>query len=227
MDVFGREWKGWTQKIEKNWKEQVKNEDLVLIAGDISWAMHIENAVPDLEWIDSLPGTKVLIRGNHDFWWSSKSKVEKVLPPSLRIICNNAFHWNDLSVGGARLWDTPEYAFFNKPLEKSPQANMTEQERAQYNEKIFVRELHRLELSLKELRPDSRFRLTMTHYPPIGPDMKDSRASKLLEQYNIGICVFGHLHGFPVGSFHFGEKNGVMYHLTACDYIDFYPLKIL
>ena len=229
MDVFGEEWRGWAEKIADNWKSHISPEDLVLIPGDISWAMDIKDVIPDLEWIEALPGTKVIIRGNHDYWWSSKSKIKRILPRSIYMIQNDAFLWKDIGIAGARLWDTPEFNFrdcivFKENACISPMAN--EGPDKENEEKIFLRELGRLELSLKCLDSKARCRIAMTHYPPIGPDLQESRVSQLLERYNVNICVFGHLHSLKKGSLPFGERNGIRYHLTACDYLNFSPIKI-
>lgn len=231
MDVFGPEWINYTTKIEQNWKKSISDDDLVLIPGDISWAMHPEEAKPDLEWIHQLPGTKVILRGNHDYWWTSISKVEKVLPPSMHLIQNNAFHWNNISIVGARLWDTPEYSFGPyidyQPNEKT-NVLLVQEKDMQEAERIFQRELGRLEMSLKCLdKKAGDVRIAMTHYPPIGADLKESSVSRLLEKYRISTCVFGHLHRVKRGIPIFGEKNGITYLLTACDYLDFNPLQVL
>lgn len=229
MSVFGKEWDRWTDKIKGSWLELISKDDLVLIPGDISWAMHPEQAKLDLEWIDHLPGTKVMIRGNHDYWWGSKSKVEKILPPSIQILQNNALDFRGVSIAGARLWDTPEYHFNeyvifreNKKTDLLTKAENLEEE----NEKIFNRELLRLEMSLKELDQKADYRVVMTHYPPIGANLQPSRTSALLEKYHVNTCVFGHLHSLKPQSLPFGEKNGVHYKLTSCDYLNFRPLKI-
>lgn len=231
MDVFGDEWKGYTEKIKEHWQDLIAPDDLVLIAGDISWAMHPNEAKIDLDWIHQLPGTKVILRGNHDYWWSSLSKVEEVLPPSIHLIQNNVFHWKDFSIAGARLWDTPEYNFgpyIDYQVNTRSKVALTTQEKdTSEMERLFSRELGRLELSLKCLEKKSgAIRLAMTHYPPISADLKESRASLLLEKYKIGTCVFGHLHRVKKDVSLFGEKNGVKYFLTACDYLDFKPLQI-
>lgn len=230
MDIFGPAWEGWTDKIATHWNNLISEDDLILIAGDTSWAMRPEEAVPDLEWVDKLPGTKVLLRGNHDYWWASVSKVQNVLPPSLHIIQNNTFDWGDVSIGGARLWDTSEYNF-NAYIEfiDNPKAKMlTEKDKkTEEAERIFSRELGRLEMSLKNLNPNAKTRIAMTHYPPISADLKDSQASALLEKYNVDICVFGHLHNVKTDLPMFGEHHGVNYALTSCDYLDFKPLKLL
>ncbi|MBA3603856.1 MAG: metallophosphoesterase, partial [Parachlamydiaceae bacterium] len=111
MDIFGSQWVNHTERVKANWKALIAPEDLVLIPGDISWAMTPEQAKIDLDWIAELPGTKLLLRGNHDYWWASLKQIEKVLPPSMYLIQNNAFFWNEFAIGGARLWDTDEFCF--------------------------------------------------------------------------------------------------------------------
>lgn len=229
MDVFGENWHDWTKKLEQNWRSLIEQTDLVLLAGDISWAMKPENAVPDLNWIHQLPGTKVILRGNHDYWWASLSKVEKVLPTSIHMIQNNVFNWNNVSIGGSRLWDTSEFNFLPYiNYTENPHANkLSERDHnGEEAERIFLRELSRLELSLKSLSKDAALKIAMTHYPPIGVDLADSRVSKLLEKYGVDICVFGHLHNVKQGFPLFGTKNGITYHLTSCDYLNFTPIKI-
>lgn len=230
MEVFGPPWIGYQQKIEKNWIENVDAEDLVLIAGDISWAIHLEDAKIDLDWIHRLPGKKVLLRGNHDYWWNSLKKVEGILPPSIHLIQNNAYVWRDYVIGGSRLWDTPEYGFRDiiHFVDRPGSISQLEEgkESLKEQERIFQRELGRLELSLKEMSKFPGHRLVMTHYPPIGTDLQASRASLLLEKYHVQTCVFGHLHNVKPHLDIFGIKNGVHYYLTAADYLDFTPLKI-
>lgn len=229
MDIFGKEWEGWTDKIRKFWCEKIAADDLVLIPGDISWAMHPEEAIADLNWIDSLPGTKVMIRGNHDYWWGSKNKVKSILPASIHMIQNDAFHFHSVSIAGARLWDTPEYHFYPYIDVKEGKAKPSEFDKAslsEEDEKIFTRELLRLEMSLQQFKKDAGIKIVMTHYPPIGSDLKESRASKLLEKYHAQYCVFGHLHSVKANSLPFGDKNGIHYALTSCDYLNFTPLKI-
>ena len=221
MDVFGVCWTHYMERIELNWRSTVLADDLVLIAGDISWAMNIDQAKIDLDWIDSLPGTKVMIRGNHDYWWSSASKVRAALPPSLNIIQNDAFEWHDYSIAGARLWDTSEYTFgtlFSSVVKDVAEVLVDQ-------EKIFVREINRLELSLKSMQQKKR--LVMTHYPPISVDLKPSRISKLLEEYEVSHCVFGHLHNIKKQTPFWGKKNGVDYIFTAADFLEFKPYCII
>ena len=228
MEAFGPLWAGYTEKIEKHWRELISPDDLVLVPGDISWAMRLDDALVDLRWIDALPGTKVLIKGNHDYWWSSKTKLMKVMPPSIHVIQNDVFNWKDVTIGGSRLWDSDEYRFNHLVhFQENPSATK-EVPSKEEDRKIFDRELERLKLSLKQLNPSSTLRIALTHYPPIGTDLAPSRASAILEENGIQICVFGHLHSLKKTSAPlFGEIRGVRYILSSCDYLDFIPLKVL
>lgn len=236
MEAFGSAWEHYTHKIEKHWKERISSKDLVLIPGDISWAMHLDEALIDLSWIDALPGKKVILRGNHDHWWGSFSKLSKVLPPSIYAIQNNAITWTSekgelIAIGGSRLWDTPEYSF-NEFIEfrENPLARHKTPEEVQREhmneEKIFARELERLRLSLSQLDPLSNVRIAMTHYPPIDAKLNFSRASKIMEEFHIDYCVFGHLHNVRPGSLSFGSARGVTYIFSSCDYLQFIPIRV-
>lgn len=227
MAFFGPLWERYMEKIEKNWRSLVKDGDLVLIAGDISWAMNLEEAASDLKWIDALPGTKVVIKGNHDYWWSSMSKMAKVMPSSIYPLHNTAFNWNGVTIGGARLWDTPEYSFHAYVHFQENRRAAKKVEKKEEDEKIFARELERLKLSLKQLDPHAKTRIAMTHYPPISADLLPSRASTILEEFKIDYCLFGHLHNLKKEKSLFGEVRGVRYLLTACDYLDFTPIRVI
>lgn len=232
MEVFGTEWKGYTQRIEDNWRKIVEQDDLVLIAGDISWAIKPEEVAPDLEWIESLPGTKIMIKGNHDYWWPSLKKLKELLPPSVHAIQNGAFDHNGITIGGSRLWDTEEYSFANlielKENPYSPKKTdfVEEATQLELSQKIFTRELQRLKLSLGQINKSAPIRIAMTHYPPISADLQDSEASQILEEHGIQCCVFGHLHNVKPDLQPFGEKNGVKYILTSSDYLNFTPILI-
>jgi predicted phosphohydrolase len=230
MEIFGPQWADSPAKIREQWLALIAPEDLVLIPGDISWAMRIEEARPDLEWIDSLPGTKVMIRGNHDYWWSSLSQIAKICPPSIHLIQNNAFHWNGVGVAGTRLWDCPDFSFGAQiDFKENPKANKEQKEKPDTAEtrKIWERELSRLELSLKCLDARDQVRLAMVHYPPLSADLRDSEVSLLLKRYGVTQCLFGHLHNVNPTKTLFGDKEGIRYALTACDYLQFKPLKVL
>lgn len=226
MAFFGPAWEGYMEKMAAAWDEKVKPQDLVLLPGDISWAMRLEEAKTDLEWIHARPGKKVMIRGNHDYWWSSAKKMSLVFPPSVHFLHNTAFHWNEVAIGGARLWDTPEYTFapyihFHENKKEKRQPPNEEGDAV-----IFSRELERLKLSLSQMSPKAKCKIAMTHYPPIGADLAPSRASEILEEFGVQICLFGHLHNLKKEVPLFGKARGIEYILTACDYTDFSPFCI-
>lgn len=232
MEIFGPSWKEYQEKIYAAWTKLIREEDLVLIPGDISWAIHIEEALIDLQWIAALPGTKVLLKGNHDYWWSSTNKLRKILPQSIYLIYHDSLEWNEVAIGGARLWDTPEYSYDDFiTFQKTPRCvkRKTEEELSHLEEdnaRIFTRELMRLELSLKQLNPKAKTRIAMTHYPPIGPDLQPSRAAELLEKYQVDICVFGHIHSVKKDALPMGSARGVHYYFASADYLNFEPILI-
>jgi len=231
MALFGGPWVGYAEKIERHWREAVGEDDLVLIPGDISWAKNLATAMVDLEWIDKLPGTKVMCKGNHDYWWQSINRLREQLPPSMHALQADLFEWGEVAIVGTRLWDDPELNFDNYIIEtpnpRVKAAFYPSEEEQKASEKIFVRELGRLERALQQMPDSARTRIAMVHYPPIGPQLRPSRASKLLEQYNVDICTFGHLHSVRTEMEMFGTKNGVRYLFTAGDAIDFKPVKVL
>ncbi|MEM8727753.1 MAG: metallophosphoesterase [Chlamydiota bacterium] len=226
MEFFGIAWKNYIERIEENWKKVIDNTDLILIAGDISWAINLEDAMKDLLWIDALPGTKVILKGNHDYWWPSNKKLSETLPPSIHFINNNAVTIGEVTIGGSRLWDTSEYSFgeyidfLENPLIQ--EKNLQEKE----TERIYNRELKRLHLSLQQLDSKASYRVAMTHYPPIGGDLKESRASKILERFRVDVAVFGHLHNVKKECPLFGRKNRILYLFIAADYLNFEPMLV-
>jgi predicted phosphohydrolase len=226
MDRFGSTWKNHADKIADDWNKKVSISDIVLLAGDISWASKLPRALPDLEWISTLPGHKVLLKGNHDYWWPSTKKLRENLPQTMYAVCNDVVQIEKVAIAGTRLWDSPEYNFLPyidiKDEGKGLTTSLTEEDKSR-----FDRELIRLEKSL-ELLPQEKevFRIAMTHYPPVGAEMQPSHASKLLEKYNVEQAIFGHLHSVRENSLPFGTSRGVTYHLTSCDYLQF-KLKLI
>lgn len=227
MDVFGPSWKHHADTIKASWDALVAPEDIVLIPGDISWAMRLEEALPDLQWIHERPGTKVVIKGNHDYWWGSLTKLKAALPPSIHVIQNTAVEINGVGIAGARLWDTSEFSFQSIIDFKTTEIAMKAKE-GEKDEDIFRRELGRLEASLQQLPKSSSLKIAMTHYPPIGLDLAPSSVSALLEQYGVQLAVFGHLHSCkkdlpPL----FGTARGIRYVLCSCDYLHFSPVRVV
>lgn len=211
MDIFGEAWVNHTAKIKAGWEKVVETGDLVLVLGDISWAMKLEEAVLDLKWIENLKGTKLLIRGNHDYWWSSLKKVRAALPPSLFALQNDSFLWGDTVICGTRGWVCPGEEGFDE----------------ERDEKIYRRELERLRLSLEDaLRKEHKRIIAALHYPPFNRQHEESGFTLLLEEYRVDLCVFGHIHDEGRNRIFQGEKRGVSYRFAAADGINFTPIKL-
>lgn len=206
MDVFGAHWEGHFEKIEQDWRSRVQPEDTVLLPGDLSWAMTLEEAAPDLMRICALPGKKLLLRGNHDYWWSSLTRVRSLLPEGNWALQNDARALEAAVVCGTRGW--------NVVSDASTDAQ---------NLKIYRRELMRLEFSLKDAAAKSQGRpiVCMLHFPPFGEKKEDSGFTRLLEEYGVHTCVYGHLHGEGTRAAFEGERGGVRYKLVSCDSLGF------
>jgi len=206
MDIFGPVWEGYLDKIFAQWKENVSEEDVVLLAGDYSWAMKLEEVKPDLQLLKDLPGKKVIIRGNHDYWWKSISSLRAILPENFYAIQNDSLRFEGLVLCGTRGW---------KGVEKNTVLSAEDQ-------KIFDREILRLEMTLSEAckkRQEGDKLICMMHYPPVGFARDDSPFSALIEKYNVDYVVYGHLHGYQNVTTQF-VKNGIPYFLTSCDEVD-------
>lgn len=213
MDIFGPVWEGYLDKIFSDWKEIVSQDDIVLMAGDFSWAMKLEDAVDDFKLLESLPGKKIIIKGNHDYWWKSISAVRGILPQGFYALQNDAIKFGDVVICGTRGWATPE-------------KNMTQ---TTEDEKIYRREVLRLEMSLEaanKLREEGDKVLCMMHYPPFNFTREDSPFSNLIEKYNVDSVIFGHIHGYKNIQLEF-EKNNIKYFLTSCDMVKNNIVRIL
>lgn len=212
MAVFGPRWDRHFEKISQRWREQVAEEDVVLIPGDISWAMTLSDAVADLRAIGELPGRKVLIRGNHDYWWSGIGKVRSALPPGMTALQQDAADMGDFVVCGTRGWMIP-----------SEEAALGEQD-----EKIYRRELARLDLALDAAKRVGGRKpiVVMLHYPPLYKSTLRSGFTERMEAAGVRLCVYGHLHGIGIAAGFSGEQGGVRYELTSCDSQGFAPRNI-
>lgn len=213
MDIFGDRWKDHTDKIKKNWIEKINDDDTVLIAGDISWSLKSDDSKYDLDWIDELPGRKIISKGNHDYWWGSISKLNK-LYENTKFLQNNFYEYNDFAICGTRGWICPGGDKF-KYTEK--------------DEKIYKREQIRLRLSLDAAKKAGYENIiVMIHYPPTNEKFEESDFIKIFKEYNVKKVIYGHLHG-PVlmGNLLNGCVDGIEYILSSADYINFNPKKIL
>lgn len=206
MDIFGEVWENYLEKIVADWNDKVKDDDIILIPGDISWAMKLEETRDDFAFLNTLGGKKVIIRGNHDYWWSSISAVRRILPENVFALQNDAIKLDNVIICGTRGWTVPEADFLSEQ-----------------DEKIFKRELIRLEISLKSakaLQNNNEIIICMLHYPPTNSRRQKSRFTELFENYNVNKVVFGHLHGKKIKSKLYYIQNNIEYYLTACDLVD-------
>lgn len=210
MDIFGAHWTHHDRNLSKAWNKIVRPEDFVVVAGDISWAMKFDDARADLDFLHGLPGTKILIRGNHDLWWTGIQKMNR-LHGDLVFLQNNAVRAGEAVVLGSRGWICPGTDGFDES-----------------DEKIYKRELLRLEMSLEHAaKLGEGPRIGVLHYPPTNDKLQPSGFTALFEQAGVRQVVYGHLHGqeaFKNGLQ--GSFNGVSYNLVSLDYLKFKPLLV-
>ena len=208
MDVFGGPWEDYLNQIKLDWNLKVSDEDIVLMSGDLSWALKLEEATRDLEYLNSLNGKKIIIRGNHDYWWKSISALRRELPHNIYPLQNDAIKIDNYIIAGTRGWVVPE---------SNKQA--TEQD-----QKLYQREQIRLELSLKHAKnlktSDDDKIICMIHYPPFNSNIEQSGFTALMEEYGVDKVVYGHLHGKQSRTINYINLNGIDYFLTSCDKLD-------
>mgnify|MGYP005793567661 CR=1 FL=1 len=213
MDIFGPVWHNYLDKIIDSWNSLVKDDDIVVLAGDFSWAMKLEEVEKDFDFLKNLKGTKILIRGNHDYWWSSVSRVRDKLPPNTYALQNDAIKIGKFIFCGNRGWQIPEGKFDTEE-----------------NRKLYLRETIRLELSMKsakKLQTDNEEIVFITHYPPFNNKIEPSPYTKMLEEYGVSYVIFGHLHGYVNPKMLYNEINGIKYFLTSCDAVKNQLIKIV
>ena len=214
MDVFGVKWANYMVRLEENWRSTVGEDDHVLVPGDISWATYLDQAYEDFRFIDGLPGKKIISKGNHDYWWTTKSKLDK-------FVCENGFktigfmHNNSYTIGtavvcGTRGWNMPGEVGFNDE-----------------DAKIYQRELQRLELSLKTAGvPENGYIIVAIHFPISNSKGVFSGFLDIMQKYGVKLCVYGHLHGEARRQAVEGLIEGIEFKLVAADHIDFKPVKL-
>lgn len=210
MDIFG--WKDYESKIKENWNSKVKESDLVILGGDFSWSMDLKDTYKDFEFIHKLPGKKILIKGNHDYWWGTLTKMKKYINEigfnDINFLYNNSYEFEGKIICGTRGW------------------NFTDLQ--EDDEKIYNREIQRLKLSLedavKKYGTDKEI-IVCLHYPPLKTN-EISDFVRVMEEYNVTKCIYGHLHG-PAHKF-IVEKNidNIQYIMTSCDYTNFDLVKL-
>lgn len=207
MDIFGDHWEDHFSRIAQDWRSRVAEDDVVLIPGDTSWAMQLGEAIPDLNAIGDLPGQKLLIKGNHDYWWTGIGQVRRSLPQGMQAIQHDAVDVGDAVICGTRGWAYP--------TEEAPLAPE--------DERIFNREIIRLRLALEAAvkLAGERPIVVMLHYPPLYIADRDTPFTEVLEKYPVHTVVYGHLHGAGVRAGFNGVHHGVRYMLTSCDSLGF------
>lgn len=210
MDIFGKRWNDHWSRIRKNWAAcGIEQDDVVLIAGDISWAMTLDQAMVDLNEIGELPGIKLILRGNHDYWWNSLSKLRKALPAGMYALQNDAMTIGGYTFCGSRGWVCPGSTNFKVE-----------------DRKIYERELLRTGLSLEAAAKQGGRLVAMMHYPPFNERQEPSGFVELFERYGVELVVYGHLHGRSCLSAFEGDIRGVEYRLTSCDYLELNPVLL-
>lgn len=209
MDIFGDGWSGYWDNIRADWRNKVSDEDVVLIAGDVSWAMRLEEALPDIKEIAELPGKKVILRGNHDYWWQSYQRLKDALPQDMYAVQNNAVRISDLLVCGTRLWSLGASGEHDAAMQK--------------------REAIRLRLALEDAVAQKREGdkiAVMVHYPPFDVSFADSEYTRIISEYGVDAVVYGHLHGKDARVRNIVNKNGINYYLTSCDLVGYKLVEI-
>ncbi len=216
MEVFGNRWVNYVYKLKRNWTRLVTDQDTVIVPGDISWALTLNDAIPDLRWIDSLPGQKILMKGNHDFWWSTVSKMNKIFEEqgiaTIQLLNNNALEVEDSIIAGSRGW------FTDRSMQTATQT-------VDY-QKIINREVIRLKMSLDQAKTlqaaSGKEILTFLHFPPLWGDFISEEILQLLTEYGIQRCFFGHIHSCYTAPASF-MHNGIEFRMISADYLDFVP----
>lgn len=210
MDIFNG-WEGYTEKLETNWRNNIKDEDTVVLAGDTSWAMKLQNSYKDFEFVNSLPGRKIILKGNHDYWWSTMAKMERYFRENdfstIDILFNNCYSYGRYGICGTRGWVNI--------------GDDTEDER------VLLREVQRLEVSVKEAVDRGLEPLVFMHYPPLYGAGCNYGILDVLYRYKIKKCYYGHIHGYSQKNAVTGVHDGIDYTMISSDYLGFMPYKVM
>ncbi len=212
MDIFGQNWEKYEEKIKQDWILKVKQEDLVILPGDFSWAMYLEETKKDFEFINNLPGKKILLKGNHDYWWTTVTSMRKYIKDNnfnnIDFLYNNSYEYDDKIIVGTRGWNLSQ-----------------EQEDIRLNN----REIARFELSINSgisnYGQDKEI-VAFMHYPPVCKNFIDTKYIEIMKKYNIKRCYYGHLHSISIKDAIEGNIQGIELKLVSADALDFKLLKI-
>lgn len=212
MDIFGSEWENYVLKLQKNWQSIINPQDTIVLPGDFSWASYLQEAKADFEFLNNLNGNKILLKGNHDYWWTTKNKMDNFLKDngffSIKILHNECVMYKNMAICGNRGWDLMHSGEEDK--------------------KIYDREIIRLELSLKAAKQHNADEIfVFTHFPPVGETVQENEFTILLDKYDVKKCFYGHLHGESKKSAFEGLIGNTEYRLVSSDYRKFVPYKII
>ncbi len=212
MDIFGQNWKNYEEKIKQDWQEKVKTEDTVILPGDFSWAMYLEETEKDFEYINNLLGKKILLKGNHDYWWTTLTSMRRYIKEknfeNIDFLYNNSYEFENKIIVGTRGWTISE-----------------EQE----DIRLTNREIERLELSIKDgisKYGENKEIIAFMHYPPVTKNNINTEYIKIMKKYNIKKCFYGHLHANSIQEAIEGDIQGIQLKLVSADGLDFKLLKI-
>lgn len=216
MDIFGKNWENHAEKIKQNWLNKVNSDDTVLLPGDFSWAIDLEETKSDFEFLNNLPGRKILLKGNHDYWWTTIKKMKQFLKDNnfenIEFLYNNSYLVEEKNIVGTRGWSTVSY-------------------NSEENYKILKRECERLKLSIKDAiaKVDNEKELiAILHYPPFYKEEVNAEIDfiKVLKNYGIKRCYYGHLHGDSHKEAIEGIIDGIEFKLVSSDYLNFDLIKV-
>ena len=216
MDIFGKNWQNYEEKIKQDWLSKVKKEDTVILPGDFSWAMYLDETEKDFEFINNLPGKKILLKGNHDYWWSTVTSMRKYIDSkefkNIDFLYNNSYEFENKIIAGTKGWNISE---------------------DQEDIRLTKREVARLELSIKDgisKYGENKEIIVFMHYPPITKTKieleQETKFVELMKKYNVKRCYYGHLHGASINDAIEGEIEGIQFKLVSADGLDFRLEKI-
>ncbi len=210
MDIF-KGWQDYCLRLERNWRNLISDDDTVVVAGDISWAMKIEECYEDFKFLDSLPGKKILLKGNHDYWWATKKKIDEYLEENnfstIKILFNNSFTVDGITICGSRGW------YYDADTEADI--------------RVINREVGRLKLSLDSVEDKSKTPIVFLHYPPVYNNLECKEIMDTLVSYGVKECYYGHLHGAHTHKNAVtGNYKDINMHLISTDYVDFMPVLV-
>lgn len=217
MDVFGPAWVNHEDKIRRNWDDLVKSDDIMLLPGDLSWAMTIQEARKDLEFVMERPGRKVLIRGNHDYWWQRRatSRIQSRIDGDMTFLQGTSIVMDGVGITGTRGWRVEKWMVGDEQIK----------EELEHSEKVLKRELKYLESGLAAIPDSVDLKVAMLHFPPFDEKLQPNEFARLLKEYRVDIVVYGHVH---LGvNWLGGVVDGIRYIIASCDIVDFTPQLVV